>query len=241
MKYLIIFLMFLTGSVFCFSSFADERRMVTKVINRKAVQGHIHPNGGGFVALTAHADPTAYVDRWSNVLDNAQVLHQSRIRGNSIINSTISGNAVISNRARVYASDVSGNAEISGTARVTAKWNGSFSSYISGNAKVTDNTRVISSNVSGNTSLSDQVIIRRSNISGHGHTVISDNVQVSRSDITSNLNSKPLILITDHVKIRRSTIKASSNVTLLGDTSVRGQEVTGNAEAPNCKTALASS
>ncbi len=98
--------------------------------------GNYHPNGGGFVAATAHVDESVYVGPDARVLDYA----------------TVTGNAVITDYATVCGSaTVSGNAIVSGHAVVaenaTVQDNAivSDSAGVMGNATVSGNGRVIES------------------------------------------------------------------------------------------------
>ena len=85
---------------------------VAKTAGRK---GAPHPNGGGWVDATAHADPAAYVGPSARVLDRAQVLGKARIDGLAVV----SGNARISDNAIVRGhAVVTGNGIIGGNARV---------------------------------------------------------------------------------------------------------------------------
>ncbi|MEM2430878.1 MAG: DUF6055 domain-containing protein [Candidatus Bathyarchaeia archaeon] len=95
--------------------------------------GRRHPNGGGFVEITAYVEPTAYVGPNAMVLDRAKVLGNARILDYAVVkdyarvegNAIVSGHAVIKDNAvvkdyakvRDYAL-VGGNAIVSGHARV---------------------------------------------------------------------------------------------------------------------------
>ncbi|MFC1600734.1 DUF6055 domain-containing protein [Candidatus Sumerlaeota bacterium] len=77
--------------------------------------GSPHPNGGGFVADTAHVEPTAYVGPRAVVLAYAQVLGNARIEGQAVVanytvvkdhavvsgHALVAGNAVVEDHARV--------------------------------------------------------------------------------------------------------------------------------------------
>ncbi|GEM_PF-906590 len=83
--------------------------------DHRYVQGHAHPNGGGFVADSASVASTAYVGPNAQVLDGAQVSGTARIEDHA----TIGGAAVVSGTAVVggYAY-VRENATVTGAARV---------------------------------------------------------------------------------------------------------------------------
>ncbi len=80
------------------------------VHTKPGVPGAPHPNGGGFVAATAHVDPAAYVAPGATVLDQAQVLGNARIDDHAII----AGSAMVQDSAIV-----SGYAQVRGHAQVT--------------------------------------------------------------------------------------------------------------------------
>lgn len=82
------------------------------------IQGHQHPNGGGFVADSAKVDDSVYVG------PNACVIGSAAVSGNAVID----GYAMIAERAKV-----SGNAYVGDCAMVM------------GSAVVTDNAKVIES------------------------------------------------------------------------------------------------
>ena len=92
-----------------------------------------HPNGGGLVEDTAHADASAYIG------PNARVSGTAHVYGNAVI----SGNARVSGPAQVYGTaQVSGNARVSGTALVSGTAQVSDTALIYGNARVFGNARV---------------------------------------------------------------------------------------------------
>ena len=79
------------------------------------VQGHVHPNGGGFVADTAKVADSVYVAENAQVLGYADVSGNARILGHAVVagNARVSGNAIIGDSACVC-----GQAVISEDARV---------------------------------------------------------------------------------------------------------------------------
>lgn len=78
-------------------------------------KGAPHPNGGGWVDATAHADPSAYVGPGAKVLDRARVLGKARIDGLAVVsgNAKVSDNAIVRGHALV-----TGSAMIAGNARI---------------------------------------------------------------------------------------------------------------------------
>lgn len=111
-------------------------------------QGSYHPNGGGFVAATAHVDDTVYVGKNARVLGSATVSGNARIDGYATVtgNANVSGNAVIIGHAVVAESaQVKDNAIIGDYAGVMGR------SVISDNARVIESGLVYDNyKVSGN-------------------------------------------------------------------------------------------
>lgn len=98
------------------------------------VRGHVHPNGGGFVADSAKVADTAYVGPDAMVIGT----------------STVSGNAVITDHAVISNAVVSDNAKVSGYAMVVGNWWDSAAT-VSGDAKVGENAVITgAAKVSGN-------------------------------------------------------------------------------------------
>lgn len=79
--------------------------------NHRGIPGAAHPNGGGFVASTAHAAPSAWVGPSAQVLGNGQVLENARIEGQATVTrgAVVRGNAVVKDAAFVGWSNVSGD------------------------------------------------------------------------------------------------------------------------------------
>ena len=69
-----------------------------KIIKWEGIDGKAHPNGGGFVALTAKVEKTVYVGKSAKIFGNARVF----------------GNVWVSGNARVY-----GDAWVSGKTKIT--------------------------------------------------------------------------------------------------------------------------
>ncbi len=121
---------------------------------KKSVEGHIHPNGGGFVADTVEIDDSVYVGQDAMVLGNSVITDKVVITDHAVVNNaTISDNARISDYACVYGfwwatPTISGNAKIGENAVVTAGASVSGNARIMGNAylldeySVTDNATV---------------------------------------------------------------------------------------------------
>ena len=107
-----------------------------------SIAGHIHPNGGGFVADSASVADTAYVGPnamvlgWATVSDNAVITghaivgDRANVSGNAIVGdaASVCGSASVSENARVLESafltdtaSVSGNATVKGTAFLYGK------------------------------------------------------------------------------------------------------------------------
>ncbi len=70
---------------------------------RPNVPGAAHPNGGGFVAASAHVDPTAYVAPDAMVLDRAQVTGHARIEDHAVVadDARVSDEAIVGGYATV--------------------------------------------------------------------------------------------------------------------------------------------
>ncbi|MCM1133417.1 MAG: DUF6055 domain-containing protein [Ruminococcus flavefaciens] len=99
-------------------------------------QGSYHPNGGGFVASTAHVDDSVYVGK------NAKVLGYATVSGNAVIDdyAVITGNATVSGNAVVK-----GHAVVAETATVKDNAIIGDSAGVMGRAVISDNARVIES------------------------------------------------------------------------------------------------
>lgn len=107
--------------------------------------GHVHANGGGWVANTATVAATAYVGPRAIVLGNANVSGNARIDGTAWVeNATVQNNAVITGNANVWNGTISGsvnvsenailnNCTISGTAIIKGnamEWGAAFGSGV---------------------------------------------------------------------------------------------------------------
>lgn len=112
------------------------------------VPAHRHPNGGGWVADTAHVDHIAYVgpDAWvfdkALIYGNSRICDKARVSGNAVVwgsvwicdKAKVSENATVRDSAQVFGSArvfgdafvfggalVCGNALVRGTSRVLGK------------------------------------------------------------------------------------------------------------------------
>jgi hypothetical protein len=67
---------------------------------------HQHPNGGGWVADTAHVDATAYVGPDAKVSGTARVYGSARVSGSAQVHGSavVTGSALVSGTAQVHGS-----------------------------------------------------------------------------------------------------------------------------------------
>lgn len=103
------------------------------------VAAHQHPNGGGWVADTAHVDDSVYVGPRAWVYENARLFFDARITGESRVfgSCLVSDGARVSGRAQVFGSCwVSGGAKVSGKAQVFGN------AWVYGKARVFGRARV---------------------------------------------------------------------------------------------------
>ena len=151
-------------------------------LNEPSGTGHVHSNGGGWVANYATVDASAYVGPNAKVLDFAKVQGNARIEDYAIIsdNSTAKDNAIVSGHAVVQGrSTIQNNARIRDRAIVK-------DAIIKDSALVEDYASVFE-----NTTIQDCAIARgcsRISNSGTGYTTggyaISDYDHVSSTAIT---------------------------------------------------------
>lgn len=116
------------------------------------VEGHRHPNGGGFVAKTAKVALTVYVGPNAKVLGNAVVEGNARIDDFAVVcdQAFVSGNAVISGFAVVR-----GKAKVLENARVQD------CAMVGGEATLKGNARVIEyAHILGDGTISGDVLIK---------------------------------------------------------------------------------
>jgi len=96
--------------------------------------GAPHANGGGFVAASAHADPTAYVGPNAQVLGKAKVLGHARIEDHAVVKDS----ATVRDRARV-----SDHAVVSRNATIRDRAKLRDYATVTGNTVVRDNARIL--------------------------------------------------------------------------------------------------
>ncbi|MDP2721753.1 MAG: DUF6055 domain-containing protein [Bacteroidales bacterium] len=81
--------------------------------------GHIHSNGGGWVANTATVAPSVYVSHYAIILGNSNITGNVRIENTALVkNATMSGNSRIANNSFVVGGVISDNVVIEGQAFV---------------------------------------------------------------------------------------------------------------------------
>ncbi|MEI6412175.1 MAG: DUF6055 domain-containing protein [Bacteroidota bacterium] len=83
------------------------------------IDGHLHPNGGGFVQNSANVSPSVYVGAHAMVLGNAVLSDSVRIDHTAIVrDATMSGDALVLDNAVVQGGTFSDHATIKGHAYV---------------------------------------------------------------------------------------------------------------------------
>ena len=156
--------------------------------------GTIHPNGGGFVALTASVSATVYVAKGASICDRATVSGQARILnyakifGNAHVSddATVSGYAIVQENA-----SVSGHATVSGQTWIYGE------AKVSGNATVLEKARL----------MQNATITGHANVVGtaqiYGYAKIDGNAQVSGdAHVLGNAIVAGIATISDHAVIR---------------------------------------
>ena len=58
-----------------------QMEQITRIINDETIFGHLHPNGGGFVADTAFVALTAFIGSYARVYGEARVEGEARVYG----------------------------------------------------------------------------------------------------------------------------------------------------------------
>ena len=108
---------------------------------KESIEGRLHTNGGGFVALTADVVETVYVGKNAMVLGEARIKDQVKIldRARVFNEVQISDQVVVSDSALVF-----GKAELSGEVKVSGNSRVSGLSKVSEQAQITDNAQVFS-------------------------------------------------------------------------------------------------
>ncbi|HAG13523.1 MAG TPA: hypothetical protein DCG49_06635 [Ruminococcus sp.] len=101
------------------------------------IRGHQHPNGGGFVADTAHVDDSVYVGEHAAVIGYANVTGNVVIDGYAMVaeNAKISGNVYVGDCAMIMGSaKASGNAKILESACIWGNYTVQDSAVVKGDA-----------------------------------------------------------------------------------------------------------
>ncbi|MFC1805423.1 DUF6055 domain-containing protein [Planctomycetota bacterium] len=142
------------------------------------VPGSRHPNGGGFVAKTATAEPTAYIGPKAQVLERAKVLGQARIEDFAVVR----GKAVVRDRAVV-----SGHALVERDAVIRDR--AKVRDFAKASGTIRDSAKVLQHglggrDVSGFAVLKGQACARRSIISG---TAILDGSYHKANDVDKGI------------------------------------------------------
>ena len=77
--------------------------IVTIWVKGRRVQGRRHPNGGGFVALTAIVTETVYVGPKAKVLDRAKVWGEVRMDDQAVVrgDAQVSGSVHLGGKTKV--------------------------------------------------------------------------------------------------------------------------------------------
>jgi len=128
--------------------------------------GAPHPNGGGFVAKSAHVDPTAYVAKNAMVLEGARVTGRARICGEAVVRQSaqVGDDAVVSGYARVgERAQLGGQAHVGGYAKLAGK------ARLGGNARLQEYATL-----DGDGAVSGDVMIR-----GFGEVHLSPTTEVT--------------------------------------------------------------
>jgi UDP-3-O-[3-hydroxymyristoyl] glucosamine N-acyltransferase len=132
------------------------------------VPAHRHPNGGGWVADTAHVAPTAFVGPDARVTGQAEIFEHARIdvRARIECNAIIDGAALVTGDAIVTGhAYVSGRAIVSGYACVTGSARVGGDAIVTQRAVVADNAEVMDAHlyerarIGGDCRISEQVYI----------------------------------------------------------------------------------
>ena len=117
------------------------------------VNGHIHPNGGGWVQNSASVAGSVYVGPMAIVLGNANISGQVRIEGTALVrNATMSGTVRVLDNAFVDKGTYSSNAKIQGNAFV-------INANMSGSALVGMRARVDNYILSGTVEVGGDVVV----------------------------------------------------------------------------------
>lgn len=115
------------------------KALITFPVGRRAVKAHRHPNGGGWVADTAHVEKSAYIGANAVVFNAARVLSHARIVGNAMVygEAVVRDNAYISEQARVCEQAVvGGSSHMEGWSRAYGTCEISGRTFMRGHATV---------------------------------------------------------------------------------------------------------
>ena len=123
--------------------------------------GAPHINGGGWVAVTASADPSAYVGPHARVLGAARISGTSRVEAHAMVtgqavvagSAFVGGNAVVTDQARIE-----DEAVVSGMAIVGGN------SVVGGKAQVTGSARLFNSTVRDSAMAAGYAVLYRSSL-----------------------------------------------------------------------------
>jgi len=155
-----------------------------------AAARHRNPDGttGGWVALTAHADPETHVAESATIFDNARVFGESHVLGRARVfgyarvteGSVVAGDAAVSGSCSVAAATISECAEVHGNARVER-------ATVRGGALVTDTASVNRGAV-----VQDRAVVR-------GQGFVTDGAVVAGSTVVEGPVRGDVIVLDAHV------------------------------------------
>jgi len=155
-----------------------------------AAARHRNPDGstGGWVALTAHADPETFVAEAATVFDNARVFGESHVLGRARVfgyarvadGSVIAGDAAVSGSVSVSAGTISECAEVNGHARIEG-------ATVRGGALVTD-----TASVNRGALVQDRAVVR-------GQGFVTDGAVVAGSAVVEGPVRGDIIVLDAHV------------------------------------------
>jgi carbonic anhydrase/acetyltransferase-like protein (isoleucine patch superfamily) len=151
---------------------------------------HRNPDGttGGWVALTAHADPETFVADTATIFDNARVFGESHVLGRARVfgyarvtdGSVVAGDAAVSGSCSVAAATISECAEVQGDARVER-------ATVRGGALVTD-----TASVNRGAIVQDRAVVR-------GQGFVTDGALVAGSTVVEGPVRGDVIVLDAHV------------------------------------------
>ncbi|ASR46391.1 dockerin [Paenibacillus kribbensis] len=148
-----------------------------KVEESTGIRGHVHRNGGGFVADSARVDDSVYVAKNAKVLDSATVTGNVRIEDSAVVRGAarVSGSAKITDYALVRGSaqigesaTLSGYAIADGSAKITGHGHVGDQAVVTEQAEVSEYGQVVESAlVKGYYTVSGHAVVKGLSI-GHG-------------------------------------------------------------------------